>query len=181
MHVFRSTTLALCLLSLTAACAPVDNSGGEPPAGEALQFEVVGEPSIFCQAQDSAKFIDSDEDIDSWMEGCTDQEDARADIEAAFAGLLENETLIMVSAQLGGCIQDFDVAGVYLDGAELNVWMLKEDTSYGRNNIACTDDLGEGQSMIVVEGAADAETIEMLVGIWNPELPGGPVTILGEE
>jgi len=179
MSVFRTSVLACSLLTL-AACTQVDNSGGEPPAGDPLQFAIGAEPAAFCEGIDAARFLDAQDDIDGWIEDCQADEVARGQIEDAFAALEESESLVLVSAQLGGCIGDYEVAGAYLDEGTLHMWMLKEDSSYGRQDVACTADIGEGHTLVVVDGAAEATDIDLTVGIWNPELPGGPVVALDE-
>jgi len=176
----RALTAALCLLPL-AACTPVDNSGGDPPAGDSMEFALVGSPAGFCEAMDEAALIGVQADIEDWVEGCDFADDMRADLETAHGALEAEQALVIVSAQLGGCLGDFEVVGVYEDGDQLNVWMLKEDTAYGKTNVACNDDLGEGHALIVVEDAADALSVSLTVGIWNPQLPGGPASIVGED
>ena len=169
----RSAPLALCFLAL-AACSPVDNSGGDPPAGDAVPFSIIGEPSGFCDARDDAELLRTADDIDAWIGDCEFADDMRSDLEDALAELEADETLVIVSAQLGGCLMGFEVEGVFVDGTQLNVWMLKQDSSYGRTQVACTDDLGEGHALLVVDDASDVDAIELTVGVWNPQLPGGP-------
>ncbi len=180
MSLFRSSALACSLLTL-AACTPVDNSGGEPPAGDPLTFAIEAEPSAFCEAVDAVRFIDDQEDIETWIASCEAEGDGtRGQLEDALAALEDGESLVLVSAQLGGCMQDYEVAGAYLAEDTVHIWMLKEDVSYGRQDVACTADLGEGHSLVVVEGASEATEIDLTVGVWNPELPGGPAEALEE-
>jgi hypothetical protein len=168
--------LALSFLAL-AACTPVDNSGGPPPDGDSVAFEVVAEPAAFCEAQDDAALLRSQADMDAWLEGCSFGDDPRAVLEAALAEVEAGETLVIVSAQLGGCLMGFEVSGVFVDSDTLNIWMLKQDSSYGRTQVACTADLGEGHTLLVVQDAEDTQDIALTVGVWNPELPGGPVSL----
>lgn len=172
----QATALAFSLLLLVAApgCEPVDNTGGEAPDGVALSFLVDAEPSLFCGGMDAAAFIDDGEDADAWLSQCDDSEFARDLIDERLSTLEDGQALIAVSAQLGGCTQDFYVHGVYLDGDALRVWILKQDTSYGRANVACTADIGEGHALVVVDDADDATSIDVHVSAYNPELPGGP-------
>ncbi len=172
-----STALAFSLLLLVAApgCEPVDNSGGDAPDGIALSYLVDAEPSLYCGAMDAAAFIDDGDDAEAWLAACNDDGFARDLIDDKLDELNEGESLIAVSAQLGGCTQDFNVHGVYLDSNTLNVWILKQDTSFGRDNVACTADIGEGHALVIVDDAEEATSIQVHVSSYNPDLPGGPV------
>ena len=181
MSLFRTSALALSLIT-AAGCSQVDNSGGEPPPGDALQFAVTGEASAFCSGADAARFIDAQEDIDAWIDDCqAENEETRDQLEDALANLADDESLVIVSAQLGGCIGEYRVSGAYLEDETLHMWMLKEDYSYGRVDAACTGDIGEGHALVVVEGAEEALNVDLTVGRYNPDLPGSPGPIMYDD
>ena len=181
MPLFRTSVLALSLIT-AAGCSQVDNSGGEPPPGDALQFTVTGEPAAFCAGADAARFIDAQEDIDAWIDGCqAENEETRDQLEEALANLADDESLVIVSAQLGGCIGEFTVSGAFLEAETLHMWMHKEDYSYGRAGSACTADIAEGHALVVVEGASEALDIDLTVGRYNPDLPGSPGPIMYDD
>lgn len=164
-----SPLLALLLLS---ACTPVDNSGGEPPSGESVTFSVEDAPIGFCEFQDGAALITSIDDVDAWVATCENEDLDRQPVDDAVNALLESQTLVLVTAQLGGCLESSEIAGVFLDGDQLNVWMLKQDTAYGRDNVACTDDLGVAYHLVTADAVASAASLR--VGVYNPDLPNGP-------
>jgi len=165
---------SLLLLGAATGCEQLDNSGGPPPEGEALSYLVEAEPSLFCGGLDAAALIEDAQDADAWLAECDDPDWARDLIDERLAQLDDNQALVAVSAQLGGCTQDFNVHGVYRDGDHVTVWILKQDTSYGRQQVACTSDIGEGHALVTVDDAADAITIDVHVSAYNPELNGGP-------
>ncbi len=180
MSLFRTSVLALSLIT-AAGCSQVDNSGGEPPAGEALQFTITGEASAFCESVDAVRFVDAQEDIDAWIDGCqAENEETRDQIEEAFANLAQGESLVIVSAQLGGCIGEYTISGAFLEDETLHMWMLKEDYAHGRANASCPADEGQAHALVVVEGADEALDIDLTVGRYNPDLPGSPGRIMDD-
>lgn len=164
-----SPLLALLLLT---ACNPVDNSGGEPPSGESVSFSVEEAQIGFCEFQDGAALLDDSDDVDAWVATCENENLDRQPVDDAVAALTDDQTLVLVTAQLGGCLESSEIVGVFLDGDQLNVWMLKQDTAYGRDNIACTDDLGVAYHLVTADAVASAASLR--VGVYNPDLPNGP-------
>lgn len=178
MSLFRTSVLALSLIT-AAGCSQVDNSGGEPPPGDVLQFTVTGEASAFCAGADTARFIDAQEDIDAWIDDCqAENEETRDQLEEALASLADDESLVIVSAQLGGCIGEYTISGAFLEDETLHMWMLKEDYAYGRANASCPMDDAQEHALVVVEGADEALDLELKVGRYNPDLPGSPGPIM---
>ena len=172
---YRPYALVFTALLLSAGCEPVDNTGGPAPEGEALSYLVEAEPSIFCGGLDAAAIIDDGTDADAWLAECgEDTGFARDLIDERLDALEDGQSLLAVSAQLGGCLTDWNVHGVYLDGDQLTVWILKQDVSFGRADIACTADIGEGHALVTVDGAAEALSIDVHVSAYNPERAGGP-------
>ena len=86
------------------------------------------------------------------------------------------DVLVFVEGSAGGCIGDAWIEDVTLDGDVLRPWLLKEDTSYGMENVGCTADWGVSQHLLRVSGADAADSIELQLGVFNPELPGAPTT-----
>ena len=175
-----SAGLALAFAFLLGGCI-VDNSGGPPPGGDAIDFEValVG-PSYFCaQMEDQAHLIADSEGLDAFIDSCDPGE--AADIDAVdqalgeqLEALEEGQALLVVNTILGGCFGDWRVEAVHRDGDTLRPWVLKADTAYGQQSTGCPADIGQGNEVLVVEGASDATAVELTVGVYNPDLPGSP-------
>ena len=182
-----SAGLALALALILGGCM-VDNSGGPPPGGDALDFEVslVG-PSYFCaEMEDQAHLITDSEDLDAFIDSCDPGEAADSDAVGEALGeqveaLEEDQALLVVNTILGGCFGDWHVEAVHRDGDTLRPWVLKADSAYGQQNIDCPADIGQGNEVLVVEGASDTIEVELTVGIYNPDLPGGPVEATAPE
>lgn len=175
--------LALPLLALLAlpACSTVDNTGGPPPEGSALAFEVLDAPDGFwCQAViDDAALITDEASIDALIDACEVDVDgvqtqARQDLLDALNGGDPGDVLVYAEGSAGGCIGQAWIEDVTLDGDVLRPWMLKEDSSYGRYDVACTADFGLSTHLVRVSGAEEATSAELHLGIFNPELPGAP-------
>jgi hypothetical protein len=172
---------ALCLAALVG-CAPVDNSGGEPPTGDPLGFEVLTPPGdLFCDAlADSAALMVDEAGIDAMLEACSVSFDGaenpqpRADLVAALDAGDAGDVLVYAVGSAGGCIGEAWIEDVTLDGEVLRPWMIKEDSSYGRVDVACTTDYGLSNHLVRVSGAEAATSAELHIGVFNPELPGGP-------
>lgn len=178
--VARLTASAFAFVALALAGCPVDNSGGPPPAGDTVTFEIASEaPGHFCDSfADEAYLLRSTEDIDAYLEACNAFPDGSEDIEAALdaevEALLDGQAVLLVSAQLGGCLGDWHIESVHLDGETLRPWMLKDDGAYGRTDVACTADIGQGHQILIVDDVADAADVELTVGHYNADLPGAP-------
>jgi hypothetical protein len=167
---------ALLLLILLSAC--VDNSGGDPPPGEDVSVEAPGWESdpAACMGPEEAVLLTDEASVDAWLEECFEVGDQRQVLLDVIAGLDDSRRFVAARVQLGGCIQNWDFMGLRQDGTTIQVWVLKEDTSYGRQNVACTDDLGWGVGYwIAAEGdVADATDANLWLGTFNPDLGGAP-------
>jgi hypothetical protein len=170
------------LALLVTAC--VDNSGGDPPAGEPLEFALsASQPSGLCgDFSDRAWLVDGATDLDAIFADCeVDDGSLRDVVEAEVAALpacadaaLGCPALVLLSIQVGGCIGENEIAGVYLDGTSLIAWVLQADSSYGKQNVACTTDIGQHWILASTFGVPQGASIELLKGVYNPELPGAP-------
>ncbi len=177
----RRAASALVLLALTG-CAGVDNSGGEPPPGTDVSIESpLGLDAISpCVGggQDCALLLDDEAAVDTWLAECASQDTTaqRDALVAAIDDLDDSQRLVGVRVVLGGCVQQWSFRGIYLDDNRLNVWILKEDTSYGLASADCTDDIGWDEGYwIAAEADVSAVTEATLtVGVYNPDLPGAP-------
>ena len=174
----KSSPLSVfALFAFLTACVPVDNSGGEPPAGDTASFELIdAEP--FCGGfGDEAWLIATEEDKAAVLEDCTAEPDAlEAELDALLAELTEDQVIVFFTVQLGGCLQGHSLRGVYSEGETIRPWIIKQDTSYGVPDTACTSDIGEATGLLVVDDASEATSAELHVGIINPDLDP-PVTI----
>ena len=171
-------------LLLLAACVPLDNTGGPIPEGTPLSFEVLAAPdALSCgNYQDTALLLRREADVDDFLEGCASldgvPEALRDDLLADLDETAEGDALLVATVVLGGCLGDYSFDGVYLDGDLLRPWLVKQDSSYGRPNTTCTEDIGEAIHLIRAAQGADAMVASIEVGVWNPELPGGPDEVL---
>lgn len=178
--------LALLLaLALPACVVTADNSGGPPPEGEPVTFEILDAPQDFwCQAAVDGAILVSDEvSLDALLDGCevplegADRDTVRQDLLDALNGGEAGDVLVYAEGSAGGCIGQAWIEDVTLDGDTLRPWMLKEDSSYGQVDVACTADWGLSTHLVRVSGAEDATSAELHLGVFNPELPGGPTTL----
>ncbi len=161
--------------ALAVGCVPVDNTGGEPPPGESVSFRLLAEGGAPGDFSEAAFFVDQD-NADT-ADACVDGEDqgANAFCTDALAELEPGERLVMVRIQLGGCLgTGLGVVGMYLDGTTLNAHAIQSNSAYGMPGAACTADIGATNFAVAVTGAADAEEVTATVGVFNPDLPGGP-------
>jgi hypothetical protein len=182
LHRNPITRIAIPVIAVVAFALTgcVDNSGGEAPAGEATDFEIAIEsPDLACGSfEDSAHLIAEDADVDTFLEACdeilSENSTIADDLRAELALLDEGQALVIISAVLGGCLGDWQIEAVHIDGETLRPWMLKADASYGRRDVGCTADIGQAHQVLRVDGAAAATSVELTVGIYNPNLPGAP-------
>jgi len=175
--------LALVLAcSFAALTGCVDNSGGPAPEGTELEefSPAAGDAGgLFCEffRDDAFLLVDRAAVEDFFANECAGNEAAVEDELATIAdGLEEGEALVVVSIQLGGCLGEWGVHGFYEseDGSTVTAWVLRADSSYGRTNWACTDDIGGAIGVYRVMGAADATEADIVIGTYNPDLPGAP-------
>ena len=177
----KHMTMAIAVLVLLLTGC-VDNSGGPPPPGIDLEIEhpLIEVPSVFCETpDDEAMLLDDMTDADAWLAGCqegTARDELRTQIETTITGLDANARLIAASIVGGGCVGGWSLFGIHLDDTTLRPWILKEDTSYGRSQVACTADIWWQTDYWLVrgDGVGDADAVELWVGVYNPDLPGAP-------
>ncbi len=179
----RPAALALSLLAvlaLGAGCA--DNSGGPSPEGTALEEFTpawLDAGGLSCEEYRDAAFLihDSTEAQAFLDSSCALTAQPVADEFLLLADALEDtEALVVLTIELGGCLGEYGVFGFYLsdDGDTVTGWVKRADSSYGRQNVACPADIGQATELWRVMGAADATQAEILVGVFNPSLPGAP-------
>ena len=172
------TLAAIASISLLAGCSPVDHSGGPPPDGDALAFAIIDDgPGLVCGTyEDRADLIADEAAVDAWIESCESAEEGdRDDLIAVLNELNADESLVLVTVALGGCLGQTNLQSVHLDGDVVRPWLLKADSAYGRNDIACTADIGEQIYVVAVADEQASTSAEVHVGVYNPELPDAPV------
>lgn len=172
-----SLTSVLSLLALATGCTPIDNSGGgPPPAGDELDFELLTLPGTCGNFQSDAFLVKDQATLDAFFASCNIPEASRGEWQNAVDALADDEALVYANVQLCGCLGAFAIEGAFLDGATVNAWVLRQDFAYGKQNVACTDDIGEGAASMKVfgAGAVAATDAELTIGDFNPELPGAP-------
>ena len=177
----RSFTL-LPILALLVGCSTIDNSGGPPPAGDSIEYTQLAlqDVNFMCGSfTDAAALLTDEADVDEWLAGCFEEDpsEMRGALLAEIADLADDESLIVADVVLGGCVEDFEVMDVALDDDVVRPWILKEDISYGRTDIACAAIIGEALLLLRVADERASTAAELHVGTYNPELPGGPVSI----
>ncbi len=172
--------VALVALLLLTACTELDNTGGPIPDGTPLSFEVIDAPEgLSCgNYSDTALLVRSEADVDDFLEGCAGLGEPPEGMRDALLTKLDEtaqgDALLIATVVLGGCLGDYSFDGVFLDGELLRPWLLKEDSSFGRPDVACTEDIGEAVHLLRAVEADQAMSASIEVGVWNPELPGGP-------
>ncbi|MCO4769799.1 MAG: hypothetical protein KDA24_07180 [Deltaproteobacteria bacterium] len=177
--------LLLCLAALALAAPLVgcaDNSGGPPPDGTALEefTSIAMDPGgLFCDFfRDDAFLIhDGSEAADFLANDCAGNNQEVQDAVVAVADdLEEGEAIVVVSVQLGGCLGEWGVHGFYMseDESTVTAWVLRGDSAYGKQNVACPADIGGAIELYRVMDAAAATEADILVGPYNPGLPGAP-------
>lgn len=173
----RSVPLLLLPLLLTG-CA--DNSGGPPPDGESVEVFTPLSPDaggFFCDFFGDAAFLVRDAtEAQAFFDDECPGADATAQqqfVEAA-DGLLEGEVIVIVSVQLGGCLGEWGVHGFYRDEDEVTAWVLRGDSAYGKQNVACTADEGGAIQPYLLEDVSGVTSAAIEVGTYNPDLPGAP-------
>jgi hypothetical protein len=170
------TLSAIAALSLLLGCTQaVDNSGGPPPDGDSISYAVIGNAPACGSFEERADLITDETSIDAWLERCeASSETAREDLIAMTEDLADDESLVILAAVVGGCIGDVSVYGAYLEGDVVRPWILIADGTYGRNDIACTAEIGALIIAIAVTDERSSTSAELHVGRYNPDLPNGP-------
>jgi hypothetical protein len=166
------------LAHVTTGCAPVDNSGGPPPAGDALELELLDLPGTCGTFQSDAFLVKDQATLDAFFASCDIPDASRAAWQTAVDALAADEGVVYANVQLGGCLGAFAIEGAFLDGTTVNAWVLRQDFAHGKPNTACTDDIGEGAASMKVTGVGAATDAALTIGDFNPELPGAPQIVL---
>jgi hypothetical protein len=165
---------------LLAAC--IDNTGGPPPPGEELEVETIEAPPLFCDSEgDRSAVLNDQNDVDAWLADCDDdgtgsKESLGQDLLTALSGLGSDSRLIAARIVGGGCVGGWDLMGIYLDGITFHPWVLKADTAHGRRDVACPADIWweDGFWIAIGPSVAFGSEAELWVGVYNPNLGGGP-------
>jgi len=172
--------IVVAAVLLGAGC--VDNSGGEPPAGTELEeFTPVSLDAggLFCDSfQDGAFLVHDGIEAQAFIDSqCTNADPAvAAELVSTADDLEDTEAIVVLTIELGGCLGEYGVFGFYLsdDGDTVTGWVLRGDSAYGRQSVACPADIGQATEVYRVMGTADATQADILVGVFNPDLPGAP-------
>jgi hypothetical protein len=174
----RGMRLLLLLPLFLFGC---DNSGGPAPSGTELAIESTGwgfiEPCF--GGDDDAALLDSVAAVTTWLDPCgAPNVEKQNQIVNTMSELDGTRRLMAARIVLGGCTQDWHLAGLYQDAATVSVWILKADTSLNSANAACTDDIGWAEGYwIAAEGdLATATTGVLHLGSYNPAQPGAPAS-----
>ncbi|MCP4498982.1 MAG: hypothetical protein GY822_03320 [Deltaproteobacteria bacterium] len=180
MQDFRILKSVLFMVLLGALAACTDNSGGASPAGDDVSFSSAGLDDLFsCFAgEQEAALLDDENAVDDWLSNCEadDSVNVKEAILTEVEGLDDGERLVAVRMIFGGCVQQWHFMGIRQEADVLHAWVLREDTSYGIANAACTDDLGMSERYFIVSDGdvATATSADLVVGVFNPNLPGAP-------
>ena len=165
---------AAAIAVFTTACG-VDNSGGPIPAGDQVGYRVIGTTGEIGGVDDAA-FVTAENIADEVLCRSFIDDEPHAFCQDSLEQLQEGERLVLVSVQLGGCLDTgYGVQGAYLDDDQLNTHLLKADYSIGNPGMGCTDDLQAEAHAVAVTGADDASVVELTVGTFNPDLLFGPI------
>lgn len=168
--------LVALLAVLLVGC--VDNSGGDAPPGVDVAVEVPDWDTApqACMGDEGAFLLTDEASVDAWFAECMEDVGQTARVLDAIGGLGSDQKLVAVRLILGGCVQAWNFMGMHQDAETLHVWVLKEDTAYGRTQVACTDDLGWANGYwVAAEGDVGSVTeANLWLGRFNPQLPGGP-------
>lgn len=179
--------LVVPLLALAwgvAGCPPVDNSGGKAPGGEAVDHQVVVESlGVVCaDAEDTAVLLDGLADVDAFLADCVKGDatirEATAALDTIVGTSYSGEREFVLPLRVGGCLSVLHLFEVRLEEPSdgdpvLRPWVLRGDDSFEAESDCAAAD---GQQIVVgrAKDAGTAESIELLIGTYNPTLPGAP-------
>jgi len=176
-RLFFATSLLVTLVCTLCACDPLANDGGDLPPGAFADFAILDVPAdLHCGFfEDGVVAIRDQEDVDEVVAACAEEADGLASFLAEeLASTSHDQQLIFITVGLGGCIAGHDLPIVALDDGVIRPWLLKNNTAYGKPEVACTADVGEALELLRVDEAGEATSAELTVGVWNSELPGSP-------
>jgi len=167
-------------LLMTAACGPgFDNSGGPPPAGTKVLFNVLSDTPKCGQFKPKQFLLNvaddvSAADLDCHASGPTPTSPEWTALQSDVAAQGDAST-VMVVAMVGGCSRKTAVRGLFLEGEKLHVWLLRADTSFGVPNAACTDDIGEQVLLVrTTKKIAPSTVLDVVNSVVNPNAAGVP-------
>lgn len=169
--------LASGLFALTG-CELVPNDGGDMPVGVRLDY-FFGDLSDDLQCgsfTDAAFLISEASDVEAAIAACESDATALAEElqEKIASSLAEEEVLVFVTVEYGGCVRGHDLPALIRDGDTLRPWLIKDNSAYGRPGAVCPTDLGERLDLLSFDGQAGGDTLELSVGEWNSDLPSSP-------
>ena len=169
--------LASSLFGVTG-CEPVPNDGGDLPLGVHLDY-FFGDLSDDLQCgsfTDAAFLIKEASDVDAALAACESDTTALAEElqEKIASSLVEEEVLVFVTVEYGGCIRGHDLPALIRDGDTLHPWLIKDNSAYGRPDTLCPTDLSERLDLLSLDQHAGGESVELTVGEWNSDLPSSP-------
>jgi len=167
------------LLGVLALAGCVNNSGGEPPPGEAIGgYEIILDSMACVEAGNRGEFLQGVIDVNRWVAPCVEgieSASVMSRLVSEVADLGDDGGLLAMDVELTGCEQGVELIDVYLDGSYLRPWILKRDTAYGRDGNDCGI-TGSTQRYFLVQGASRIDTIGLWIGRYNPDL-GTPLIV----
>jgi len=173
----RLLILAFGLTSLTG-CEPVLNDGGDMPLGVHVDY-FFGDLSddLRCGSfTDAAFLIEEASDVEAALAACESDTTALAEElqEKIESSLTEEEVLVFVTVEYGGCVRGHDLPALIRDGDTLRPWLIKDNSAYGRPGAICPTDLAERLDLLSLDQHAGGDAVELAVGEWNSDLPSSP-------
>ncbi len=182
-----ATSLVATLLACGSAGNSVetfDNSGGAPPPGTSVSFEVVpfsvdapGGPPL-CNSSLTRNELSllvrkaSDIPVVNGDEGCT--AGLRAALGDAFSTLTADQAIGIFALSLGGCADRFELTQVYRDQLVLRPWIVILDTALGGKNVACNSAAVAYLQALRISSTAGATSMELYRSRVNPNYPRRP-------
>ena len=145
--------LAAALVVTIAGCGSLfisigtfDNTGGDPPPGDAVSFQ----PASFAIDDDCRSRLGAlsftllartEADIPVIGGDAACSASLRTALSGALAALTPNQAIGIFSLVLGGCVRSYEVAAATLDVDVVRPWVLLHDTTLGAvSPRACTAD-----------------------------------------
>ena len=167
-----------------------DNTGGPPPPGTSIGFDVVpftgmsgfsGPPTDCSALLPSLKSKSgllaraaSDSPIIDGSEACTAA--LRTALVDAFAMLTADQAIgiFVLESGVSPCFRAYEVAGAKRDGLVIRPWIYLLDPTLGARAGACTAEAVRYWVALRFNGAAGATSMELFFGTINPNYPRQP-------
>jgi hypothetical protein len=164
-----------------------DNTGGSPPPGTSIGFDVVpltGLNVFSGAAVDCSALLPTlksksgilarnapDVPVIGGSEACTTE--LRTALADAFATLTADQAIgiFVLESGVSPCFKAYEVAGVRRDGLVIRPWIYLLDPSLGARNGTCTTEMVRYWVALRFNGAAGATSMELFFGTINPNYP----------